>query len=144
MSKFGSLSAPADQPFRVVLIDPATEAPLKDTEGQEAFIDVLSSQSDAGRKYDRERTQVITRRAMKSRSGVQVDDDQFEANVTKLARLTKAWRLVDPATKQVLDVPCSPENAAEFYAAPLAFPFFVQVWTASNETANFMRPSSQS
>ncbi len=143
MSKFGSLSAPADQPFRVVLIDPATESPLKDAAGNEAYIDVLSAQSEAGRKFDRERSQIITRKAMK-RSGALPDDDQFEANCAKLAKLTRAWHLVDPATKQPLDVPCSPENAAEFYAAPLAFPFFMQVMTAANETANFMKPSSQS
>ena len=48
----------------------------------------------------------------------------------KLARLTVAWRLVDPVTKEPLDVPYSPETAAEFYALPKAYPFFLQAGSA--------------
>lgn len=104
MAKFGSLSGSASDPYRVILIDPVTDEPLRDVNGVELFIDVLSAQSDAGRKFDHERAQVLTRRAMRGRAKDIVDDDQFEANVQKLARLTVAWHLVDPATKEPLDV----------------------------------------
>lgn len=143
MAKFGSLSGSASDPYRVVLIDPATDEPLKDANGGEAYIDVLSAQSETGRKFDRERAQLITRRAMRSR-GRDIDDDQFQANVQKLARLTVAWRLVDPVTKEPLDVPYSLETAAEFYALPKAYPFFLQAWLGAHEPANFIKASSTS
>jgi hypothetical protein len=141
--KFGSLSSSVDEPYRVVLIDPKTDEPLVDLNGGEAYIDVLSSQSDAGRKFDRDRQKVITRRAMRNRSQDIVDDDQFEVNILKLARLTKGWHLVDPVSKESIDADFSQDAAVEFYKLPLAFPFYMQAWLAANEPANFMKGSSK-
>lgn len=143
MSKFGSLSASADVPFRVVLIDPKTDEPLKDTSGAEAFVNIISVQSEIGRKFDRERQKVITRRAMRNRNQDLIDDDQFEINIAKLARLTTSWHLVDPVSKEPLDVQYSYDAAVEFYKLPLAHSFFVQAWVAANEPANFMQSSSK-
>lgn len=142
--KFGSLSSSVDEPYRVVLIDPKTDELLVDVNGDEAFIDVLSSESDVGRKFDRDRQKVITRRAMRNRSQDIVDDDQFEVNILKLARLTKGWHLVDPVSKEPLDAEFSQDAAIEFYRLPLAKPFFLQAWLAANESANFMKGSSKS
>ena len=141
MDKFGSLSAKVEKPFRVILLDPATDLPLKDKDGKEAYIDVLSAQSDAGRKFDRERQTQMARRAMRSRNQV-LDEDAFEINTAKTAALTVGWYLVDPSNGEPIDAAFSMEAALEFYRLPLAHPFFMQAFVAAHETANFIKSSS--
>jgi hypothetical protein len=141
MSKFGSLADDVTAPFRVMLIDPATDLPLKDEDGKEAFIDVLSAQSEIGRKYDKEQRAQFQRRAMRGRNQQIVEDDQLEQNIAKLSRMTVAWYLVDPSTKKPIDVPLSVDTAAEFYVLPLAWPFYMQAWLGANEAANFIKSS---
>ena len=136
--KFGSLAGKAEEPFRVVLLDPQTDLPLKDVNGKEAFIDVLSTQSEVGRKFDRSQRTQTMRRAMRGRTQEQSEDDTLETNFAKLAQLTVAWHLVDPKTKEPLFVDVSAENAAEFYSLPLAWSFYLQAWLAANEPANFL------
>ena len=142
MSKFGSLSGSAEEPFRVVLLDPSTDQPIVDVNGQSAYVDVLCAQSDAGREYDRERNSAQLRKAARGRASF--DDDLFESNVAKLSRLTVGWHLVDPVDRAPLDVPCGEENAAEFYRQKLCYPFFQQVFAAAHDTGNFLTRSSKS
>jgi hypothetical protein len=141
--KFGSLAAKVDeQPYRVVLTDPQTGAPLKDTDGAEAFIDVLSAQSAVGRKFDREQRTASMRKAMRAGRNQSDVEDELQINFAKLARLTVAWHLVDPNSKAALDVEVSVENAAEFYSLPLAWSFYLQAWLAAIEPANFLPSAS--
>jgi hypothetical protein len=142
MAKFGSLSGSAEEPFRVVLLDPSTDQPIVDVNGQSAYVDVLCAQSDAGREYDRERNSAQLRKAARGRASF--DDDLFEANVAKLSRLTVGWHLVDPVNRAPLDVPCSEENSAEFYRQKLCYSFFQQVFAAAHDTGNFLMRSSKS
>lgn len=136
---FGSLSGAASSPFRVVLIDRISGKPLVDTEGKEAYIDVLSAQSEVGRKFDRERTQAANRRAI---VGLNTEEDTLAENIDKLAKLTVGWNLVDPVSKEALNVPVSVEAAKAFYTLPGAFHFYVQAWVGANEPTNFIKSSS--
>ena len=142
-SSFGSLAGDVSVPFRVVLIDPQSDLPLKDSAGKEAFIDVLSAQSEVGRKFDKEQRAQFQRRAMRGRNQQIIEDDQLEVNIAKLARLTVDWYLVDPVSKEPIDVPLTVETATEFYSLPLAHPFYLQAFLGANEAANFIKGSAK-
>lgn len=142
-NKFAALAANVSDAFKVEIIDPITDLPIKDKDGKTAFIEVYSADSDAGRVFDKEQRAAMRRKAMRSRNGVVEPGDQLEENVAKCAALTKSWYLLDPTTKQPIEVPCTAENAAELYGAPGMSWLFVQAWVAANDTANFMKRSSQ-
>ena len=141
-SKFGSLSASVEETFRVVLIDPISEAPITDKSDppKTAYIEVYSTDSDAGRNFDREQRSAFMRRAGRGRG--QPDDDGLEQNIAKLALLTKSWFLVDPVTREVIDVPCTPDNARELYSQGGTAYIFRQVWIEASAPANFIKRSS--
>lgn len=142
MSKFGNLAANTSEVFRVEIIDSATDEVLRDKSGKAAYIDVLAGDSVEGRAFDRERQQVYRKKAARTRGGVP-DVDQFEENAAKCAALTKGWYLVDPVTREQIDVPCTRANAQELYSAPGMNWLFIQPWVALNDAANFIRSSSK-
>lgn len=111
MSKFSGLLLPADTAQRLTLIHPVTRTVLKDKAGNEAWLDVLSSDS---KKY---RTVLATfrERDRKSRLNRDLSDDEVMARSAEAyAAITVGWHLCtldgDP-----IDVPCTPENARELY-----------------------------
>ncbi len=142
MSKFAALAANVADTYRVEIIDEITDEVLKDKDGNPAYIDVLSTDSDAGREFDRELRAKQRRSAMKSRNGMPDDSDPLEENQRKLARLTKGWHLVDPNTREVIDVPCTPSNALELYSEKGTNWIFVQAWVGATKAANFMKRTS--
>jgi hypothetical protein len=133
MGKFGNLSGAADGTFRVRLLDRKTDRPIKDQAGEEAWIDVIYSNSTIGRMLDVD--------IARERAALGKRDTQLELNIMKLARMTKGWHLVDPVTREAIDVSPTVENAEEFYLLPLASDFFVQAWVASHAAENFMPDS---
>jgi len=142
-SKFAALAADVSQSFKVEIIDQITDLPIVDKDGNKAFIEVLSTDSDAGRAFDKDQRSAYRRKAMKSRNGIAEPNDPFEENVAKCAALTKTWHLVDPFTREVIDVPCTVDNAKELYGEAGMNWLFVQVWVAANDAANFMNRSSR-
>jgi hypothetical protein len=141
MGKFGSLAAAPADVHRVEIIYPATDKPIRDKDGNLAWIEVLPSDGEAGRAFDKEERAAAFRRARRSRSGVD-EVDQLEQNIAKCAALTKAWYLVDPVSLEKIDVPCTAENAKELYSAPGMNWLFIQPWVAANDAANFMKRSA--
>jgi len=51
--------------------------------------------------------------------------------------------LVDRVSGEVIDVPCTPENAADLLSEPGAGWIFLQVWVEANSAANFLPKPSQ-
>ncbi|MBN9007240.1 MAG: hypothetical protein J0H40_17720 [Rhizobiales bacterium] len=143
MGKFGSLAAPLAEVYRVEIIYPKTDKVICDKDGNPAWIDVLPSDGEAGRAFDKEERTASFRRARRSRSGVDESVDQLELNIAKCAALTKDWYLVDPETKEKIDVPCTAENAKELYSSPGMNWLFVQPFTAAHDPANFMKSSAK-
>lgn len=141
MSKFAALAADVATPYRVELLDPLTDEPIKDASGNPAYIDVFSTDSVQGRAFDATERKKVTEKAIKGRSADL--PDQLEANFAKAAKLTKAWHLVDPATGTVLDVPCNADNALELYSEPGMSWLFSQVWVGATNPANFMKRSAK-
>ena len=134
MGKFGNLSGAADGTFRIRLVDRKTDQPIRSKDGEEAWVDVIYSSSAAGRALDADMA--------RERAALGKRDTQLELNIMKLARMTKGWHLVDPVTREPIDVPATTENAEEFYSLPLASDYFVQVWVAAHAAENFMPDSS--
>lgn len=141
MSKFSALAANVAEPHRVELIDPITEDILRDKNGNAAYIDVLSMESEAGRAFDAEQRKRAFRSARKSRTGTPDDIDPREENQQKLARLTKGWHLVDPSTREPIEVPCTPQNALELYSGSGLDWLFRQVLVEASNAGNFMKAS---
>lgn len=141
-SKFAALAANVADTYRVELIDPITDATLTDKDGNPAYIEVLSVDSETGRAFDAEARKRAFRAARKSRTGMPDDIDQLEENQQKLAKLTKGWRLVDPNTREIIDVPCNAAHAAELYSEPGMNWLFVQVWSGAANAGNFMKRTS--
>ncbi len=142
-SKFVGLAADVSKPFRVDIVHPDTDEAILDTEGKAAFIDVLSTDSEAGREFDRDNRVKARRQAMKSRKGIPDDADMLEENIAKMAKLTKAWHLVD-LSGNIIDVPCNEQNARELYSEAGLNWLWVQVWVAASTASNFMKSSPKS
>jgi hypothetical protein len=142
-SKFGALAADVAHTFKVELIDAVTDKPIKDKHGKIAYIEVLSTDSPEGLKFDKEQRAVFRRKALRSRNGRVEGEDQLEENINKCAVLTKSWHLVDPNTLEPMDVPCTAENAVELYSAPGMNWLFIQPWTAAMDPANFIKRSAK-
>lgn len=144
-SKFGNLAADVSKPFVVELIDPSTEDVIRDKQGKAAFIAVWASDSARGREFDKAKRKDLMLRIKKSRTGKVEPDDALEENIAKLSVLTDSWYLVDRLTGEQIDVPCTPENAADLYSPPGMGWLFVQPWVGANDAANFLpKPSKNS
>lgn len=139
MSVFAGLEVEVDSPSRLFLQHPGTGQPLRNAEtGEEAWIDVLSSDSDVAQKHNRESmNRRIKRRAQK------ITAEEMEAEgVELLAKLTRGWSLVDLAGKPIA-VPFSEVNARALYSKPSLswikrqvdqFSADVGNWTPGNST----------
>jgi len=143
-SAFAGLAAQVDKPFRVHIIHPATGRTVADKDGNPAFIEVLSADSTAAETFDRERQRKLNDAAKSTLlAGTATPDDETPEVVAKLAALTSAWHLVDIATGEVIDVPCTPENAQELYVSRATRWIYLQVMPQAANIANFLPPSSK-
>jgi hypothetical protein len=143
-NKFASLAADVSRPFRVELVDPVTEDVIRDLDGKAAYINIWAADGAQGRAYDKSKRKDLMLRIKKSRTGKVDPDDALEENIAKCAALTESWYLVDRLTGEPIDVPCTPENAADLYSPPGMGWLFIQPWVASNDAANFLPKPSRS
>ena len=112
MSKFSGLGLSVDSPARLIILDPTTRQPLRNAEtGEEAWIEMLSASGSVARAHDR----VVTDKQLKMR-GRRMTAEEMDADQTeKLAKLTKAWKLVT-LSGQPIEVDCTQANARELYS----------------------------
>jgi hypothetical protein len=153
-NKFGSLVADVSKPFKVEIIDPTTESLIRDNTslnrdgtfaGVAMFINVWSTDSERARNIDKAKRDELRLRIKQSRNGIVKPDDVLEENIAKLAALTDSWHIVDRITGDVIDVPCTVENAADLYSPPGMGWLFAQPWVEANSPANFLpKPSKPS
>jgi hypothetical protein len=139
MSKFGALSANVAETFKVELIDPGTDLPIVDKQGNTAFVEVLSGDSEVGREFDKQRRKQQMMRAMRGRNQMLAQEDPLDENQAKLARLTRSWHLVEPGTGELVDLPCNEQTALELYSDGGAQWLYRQVFLGANEVANFIK-----
>lgn len=136
---FESLELATDEVHRMVLVHPTTRQPLRDKEGNEAYIEHYSSDSDVARKVNRQ----ISRRRLKAGRN-RITPEEIEADgIELLAALTKSWYLVDFAGN-VLDVPCTQDNARKLYENSKTFWLREQLDESTADRANFSKGPSTS
>lgn len=117
-SKFGGLAANVTVPSRMTIIYPVTGKPIVDETGKEAYIDLMSQDSAAGRQLAKDRAAEQVKRIAKSGNADDMDDVVGE-QIETLAVLTAGWRLVDPVTKKPIEFPFAGEaSARELFSAP--------------------------
>lgn len=140
MSKFGGLALEVERPQRMFITSPVTGDPLETEDGEPAYIDVYSSDSEVARKCRRRLTQARVDRAAKS-GRPRMDVKQMEAEeVEFLASITAGWRLV-ALDGSVIDVECNVENARDLYADPATAWLFDQVNAFAGNRENFGKAS---
>ncbi len=134
--KFEGLGVPADEPARMFLVHPISRQPLRDKEGKDSYIDLLSIDSEAARDHDRS---VMDRRfAMRARQKIKGRDVENEL-VEKYAAVTKGWYLVAWKTGEPLDIPCTPANAREIYGHNTCAWIVEQITEWIGDRANFTK-----
>lgn len=140
-SKFAALAANVSDAFNMPVIHQHTDAVLKDKAGKEAYVALLSIDSDAGRAIDRAHNLAQMRSA---RSGRNLKDntDFTEQQIEQLVALTVGWHLVDLEGNPI-DVPFSPENARELWNDPGMAWLRKQAWVFVNTAGNFIKGSSK-
>jgi len=137
MSKFAALALEVEKPVRMTIVHPVSRQPLRDADGNEAYIDLFSGDSEPARKHQR----TAQRRRIAMRGRGKITPEEIEADsVELLAALTAGWMLLalDGAR---LDVPFSIENARELYADPSVAWLRDQVDEFAAERANFSKAS---
>ena len=140
-----ALSLEVDKPRRMPLIHFETGLPLRDAEGNPAWVDVYSNDSEIVRRHDRE----VLRRIFKAQRQrtVTMTPEENEANtVDVLVKLTAGWFLLTPNGGPI-DFPFTPENARRLYMAPATNWIRQQVEEFSKERGNFtqaLSPNSSS
>ena len=138
MTKFAALEIPVDVPARLILRHPVTMVELTDKAKNSAYVDLLSTDSQAAREFER----VKTDQALSAPGRARTSYDEIERNaIEKLAALTCGWYLVG-LDGPPLEVPFSKENTQEFYAAPGMAWVVEQVQLFIGARANFVKPSS--
>ena len=140
MSKFSGLELEVETPFRLVLVHPVTRQPMRNGQGEPAYIDHYSSDSEIARKHQR----AIQRRRLAMRGRMKITPEEIEAEaVDVLAALTVGWHLID-LRGNVIDLPFSQDNARELYANPAASWLREQIDESTADRANFSQGSSSS
>jgi len=138
MSKFSGLELEVDAPFRLILVHPFTRQPMRDPEGNPAYIDHYSSDSEIARKHQR----AVQRRRLNMRGRMKITPEELEAeSIEILAALTAGWHLVD-LKGNLIDLPFSQENARELYSNPAVGWLREQIDESTADRANFSQGSS--
>ena len=135
MSKFDALELAVDQPSRMTIHHPVTGQPLKDSEGNDAYMDLLSLDSDKAKAYERKlNTSRLAQRVRQS-----ITAEQLEAeHVARLACLCTGWRLLT-LDGSPLEVPHSEQNASELFSNNRMAWLKEQVEAFLATRANFMK-----
>jgi hypothetical protein len=138
MSKFAALELDTAKPGRMVILHPVSRQPLKDAEGNEAYVDIYSSDSEIARKYDRK----VFRARLNMRGRGKVQPEQLEAEaVGRLAALSTGWHLLD-LQGNAIDVPFSESNAEALYANSRVAWLREQLDEYTTDRENFSKVSS--
>lgn len=140
----GSLALETEGTFKVPLIVPGTEDPVKDKDGREAYIEVRSFDSAAAQKVDKANRLALNKMVMRGKRGRLEQEDPLDQNIEKTAALTVSWYLVDPRTKEPNDMPCTLANVLAVYTHPKMRWMFRLAFEGASETANFTEDLSTS
>ena len=124
---------------RCFLENPVDGMYLQDNDGNYAYVDVLSMESETGRKLNhRMQNEMLKQQQRGKKKGPQLTAEQLESNTAEtLAELTQGWYLVHPTSGEPIEDACTKSNAYELYQT---VPWIrQQVEDFANDVANFFR-----
>lgn len=140
MSKFSGMALAVDKPSRMTIVHPATLQPIVNGDGEVAYVDVFSMDSELARKHRRSSTQVRIDQASKS-GRARLNAGQLESEeVDILADLTAGWRLISLDGSDI-DIECTAQNARDLYGDPGTAWLFEQVNEFARSRENFSKAS---
>lgn len=135
---FAALELPVDVPARMTIMHPTTGLPLRDQDGQDAYIDLYSTDSDVARKHLR----TAANKRLAQRQPQKTNAEAIESNtIDYFVTLTAGWRMCG-LDGQRIDVPFTPENARALYSSTRSAWLREQVDAFVSDRANFSRVSS--
>ncbi len=134
MSKFAGASLAVDTPFRVELLHPVTNTPLRDKDQNTAYVEVLSHDSQKARQHQRD---VANRRLRRGAGKITAEEIEAE-NVDLMVALTAGWYLLD-LEGNPLNVEFNEANARELYSTREVRWIRDQVDEAAAERKNFSK-----
>ena len=138
MTEFDGLELNVEKPHRLELMHPVTRQPMRNGDGQAAYIDHYSNDSEIARKQLR----AVQRRRLAMRGRLKIAPEELEAEtLDTLAALTAGWYLVD-LNGNVIDLPFSQDNARRLYANPGLTWLREQLEESASDRANFAPGSS--
>jgi hypothetical protein len=138
MNKFSGLELEVEKPYRLILLHPITRQPLRDAEGNEAYVEHYSADSEIARKHQR----AVQRRRLAMRGRLKITPEEIEAEATEvLAALTVGWFLVD-LTGNPIDLPFTQQDARELYSSPAVGWLREQLDESAADRGNFSKGSS--
>jgi hypothetical protein len=136
--KFAGLQLEVETPFRLLLVHPVTRQPMRDKEGNPAYIDHYSADSEIARKHQR----AIQRRRLAMRGRMKITPEEIEAEaVDILVALTVGWHLVD-LKGEVIDIEFKQENVRDLYSDSSISWLREQIDESTADRGNFSRGSS--
>jgi len=139
---FASLALAVNDARRMPILHPKTNNPLKSrTNGAEAYIDLISSDSDRARFQLRETLRRRMAAAQRVGRARVTPEEQEAEGVDLLVSMTTGWLLLTPDGDPI-DVPCTPENARLLYDDNRFFWIKRQVDEFTADAGNFMPNSS--
>lgn len=149
MSKFAGALLSVEKPGRLVLLHPSTRAPYADIDGNVAYIDVYSSDSEIMNSLVRSRTkQALEEKVRRIPTAAELESREIE----KAAVLTAGWHLLslDPVeidgkmVHEPIAVEWSVDNAKELFSALGGALYYDQVIEFAGARGNFVKASSKS
>jgi hypothetical protein len=136
-NEFAGLELDVETPFKLILVHPKTRQPLRDEDGNEAYVEHYSSDSEIARKHQR----AVQRRRLAMRGRAKITPEELEAEaVDILAALTTGWYLVDLKGKK-LDLPFAQDTARRLYASGSILWLREQLDESVADRANFSQGS---
>lgn len=129
-----ALALDVSAPVSVTLLHPKTRQPLRDENGKEATISVVSLDSPDVQRVQK----AALNKRLKMRGRVTLTADELEAERTEtMVVATKSWHLVSLEGK-ALDVPLTAENARVVYSDARFAWIKEQVNEALDDRATFL------
>lgn len=135
-----SLGLDIDTPSKMTINHPTTGQPLVDEAGNEAYLELLSADSEAAGQHEHE---VLDRRLKPGRKN-QPTARSLEADDVELwVRLCKGWHLV-ALDGRAIDLPFTQVNVKAIFGSRRMLWLKEQARSFINERANFSKTSSSS
>lgn len=139
MVNFGNLALNVNAPKKMPIENPSTGTSIRDKEGKESFLMLMSNDSAVAMARKRQSRKRLFDQVQKGKKINYSVEQAEEDDIELLVALTKDWYLVDPETGDAIDFPFNEENARTLYSSPDMVWLRDQAEAFVSERANFTK-----